>query len=121
MTSSHHTIGTTCAHDALLLRPIPELYTAQLDTLIQPDALKGGGRGKNVLSFCCLVSAYCRPSATLIPRFSHLRRMLEKNAEIRPSVRELLADPYVQACLLGVDDRTQREAATVASGKMIHP
>eukprot|EP00913_Durusdinium_trenchii_P007683 g7219.t1 len=35
--------------------PIPELYTAQLDTLIQ--------------------------------------RMLEKNAEIRPSVRELLADP----------------------------
>lgn len=39
--------------------PIPELYTAQLDTLIQ--------------------------------------RMLEKNAEIRPSVRELLADPYVQS------------------------
>lgn len=29
--------------------------------------------------------------------------MLEKNAEIRPSVRELLADPYVQAGYVSLD------------------
>ena len=30
-----------------------------------------------------------------------IQRMLEKNAEKRPSVRDLLADPYVQALPLG--------------------
>ena len=96
-------------------RPIPEQYTPQLNTLIQRlgvDQVKdfqilwkghvtmsqSGIWGFRSLMYCSIVgfSSYF-PECSLWPHPTCFRRMLEKKDKPRPSVKELIDDPYVQA------------------------